>query len=492
MRKEKSQHCWLISELDMRPPSRLITDALCKLALCAMAAIALPAQTLTTLYTFVCTGVNVCPDGSGASGLLQAINGDLYGTTDSTVFKITPRGVLTTLSSFGGSWGSLVQATNGDLYGTTTTGGVSGVSGGSIFKITPGGALTPLYIFPCPTGPASCSDGGAPLAGLVQATNADLYGTTSQGGTHDAGTVYKITPGGTFTLLYSFCSRLTPQGECADGTELEAGLVQANNGDLYGTSSAGGTSTRGADYGTIFKITPGGALTTVYNFCSKPKCADGHQPATGLIQAIDGELYGTTKRGGANDEGTIFKITLAGKLTTLYSFCAEAGCADGQVPQAALLQASDGNFYGTTRGGGAKGRGTLFKITAAGKLTTLYSFCTEASCADGEYPQSALIQDTSGELYGAAGSTIFTLSLGLGRFVKAQPGSGRVGQTIDILGTNIAGASGVTFNGVAASFSVASTSLLKAIVPEGATSGRVRVVTPDGTLESNAPFQVRP
>ncbi len=451
-------------------------------------------QAFTTLASFNGTG-----GANPYAGLVQATNGDLYGTTEAggangygTVFKITPSGTLTTLYSFcsqsgcpDGSYpeGGLVQATNRDLYGTTYSGGANG--GGTIFKITPSGTLTTLYSF---CSKSACTDGQYTYAGLVQAANGDLYGTTAEGGANCfpyacLGTVFKITTGGTLTTLYSFCS----QSGCADGYEPFAGLVQAANGDLYGTTYFGGAS--GA--GTVFKITPSGTLTTLYSF------SDG-QTYAGLVQAADGDLYGTTYSGGANGGGTIFKITPSGTLTTLYSFCSQSGCTDGEHSRAGLVQATDGDLYGTTVNGGANGDGTIFKITPSGTLTTLYSFCSQSGCTDGEIPLAGLVQATDGDLYGTTevgglvyGGAVFSLSVGLGPFVETLPTSGKVGATVEILGTNLTGATSVSFNGTAATaFAVVSPSLITTTVPAGATTGTVQVVTPNGTLSSNVPFRV--
>jgi len=450
-------------------------------------------QAFTTRASFNGTG-----GANPYAGLVQATNGDLYGTTEAggangygTVFKITPSGTLTTLYSFcsqsgcpDGSYpgGGLVQATNRDLYGTTYSGGANG--GGTIFKITPSGTLTTLYSF---CSKSACTDGQYTYAGLVQAANGDLYGTTAEGGANCfpyacLGTVFKITTGGTLTTLYSFCS----QSGCADGYEPFAGLVQAANGDLYGTTYFGGAS--GA--GTVFKITPSGTLTTLYSF------SDG-QTYAGLVQAADGDLYGTTYSGGANGGGTIFKITPSGTLTTLYSFCSQSGCTDGEHSRAGLVQATDGDLYGTTVNGGANGDGTIFKITPSGTLTTLYSFCSQSGCTDGEIPLAGLVQATDGDLYGTTevgglvyGGAVFSLSVGLGPFVETLPTSGKVGATVEILGTDLTGATGVTFNSAAAVFTVVSPSLITTTVPADATTGKVQVVTPGGTLSSNVPFRV--
>ncbi len=206
---------------------------------------------------------------------------------------------------------------------------------------------------------------------LVQGLDGNLYGTTNNGGANGVGvggdgTVFKISPKGGLTTLYSFCS----QTNCTDGSGPYAGLVQATDGNLYGSTGAGGSGSSSfcIGCGTIFRISPGGALTTLYNFCSQPNCADGSSPLAAMVQAADGNLYGVTG-------STVFRVSLAGKLTTLYTFCSQTGCSDGTLP-VGLIQALDGNFYGATNGGGGAsticpgGCGTVFKITPAGALTT--------------------------------------------------------------------------------------------------------------------------
>ena len=175
-------------------------------------------------------------------------------------------------------------------------------------------------------------DGAFPFNGaLVQATNGDLYGTTAGVGANGHGTVFKITPSGTLTTLYGFGSQTT------DGYGANAGLVQATNGYLYGTTEFGGAGPYGSGGGTVFKITPSGTLTTLYSFCLQSGCPDGELPLSGLVQGTNGYLYGTTAAGGANGNlGTVFKITPSGTLTTVYSFCSQSGCADGDDPVAGL------------------------------------------------------------------------------------------------------------------------------------------------------------
>jgi uncharacterized repeat protein (TIGR03803 family) len=427
--------------------------------------------------------------------LTQGTNKNFYGTTAygganvyGTVFTITPEGALTTLYSFcarsgcadgEGPFGGLVEATDGNFYGTTEGGGVndSCINGcGTIFKISSGGVLTTLYNF-------GSTDGANPNAGLVQATNGAFYGTTIEGGASNVGTIFKITSGGTLTTLHSF--------DYSDGEFPYAGLVQATNGNFYGTTGFGGAN----GYGTVFTITPEGALTTLYSFCARSGCADGEAPFGRLVQATDGSFYGTTNSGGANNScvegcGTIFKISSGGVLTTLYNF----GSTDGAYPNAGLVQGTNGAFYGTTTEGGASNVGTIFKITSGSTLTTLHSF----DSIDGANPYAGLLQATNGTFYGptvgggtSGFGTVFSLSVGLGPFVESLPTSGKVGAIVRILGNNLKGSTSVTFNGTAAAFVVRSATLITAAVPSGATSGTVRVTTPGGTLVSQVAFRVR-
>jgi uncharacterized repeat protein (TIGR03803 family) len=286
--------------------------------------------------------------------------------------------------------------------------------------------------------------------------------------------VFKITLSGTFTTLHSFDS--------TDG-DAPRGPVQATDGNFYGTTNQGGAH----GGGTVFKITPSGKLTTLYNFCSRSGCTDGEAPLAGVVQGTDGNFYGTATAGGANGYGTVFKITPSGKLTTLGSF------GPFGYPESTPVQATDGNFYGTTSSGGTEGYGTIFKITPSGKLTTLHTF----DGTDGAEIAAGLVQDTNGKFYGTApyggannDGTVFSLSVGLGPFVETQPTAGKVGAAVKVLGTDLIGATSVTFNGTAAVFKVVSASLITTDVPTGATTGTVEVTTPKGTLKSNVAFRV--
>jgi uncharacterized repeat protein (TIGR03803 family) len=248
------------------------------------------------------------------------------------------------------------------------------------------------------------ADGAEPDVAPAQGRDGNLYGMTGAGGLNNAGTVYKLDlTTDTLTTLYNFCS----QPGCTDGARTPLGggaLVLATDGNFYGATQGGGlysgcNNNPNQTCGTIFKITSGGKLTTLHNFNG----ADGSFP-NGLVQATNGTFYGTTQEGGANGAGTIFKMTRNGTLTTLYNFCSQASCADGGGPMSPPIQATDGNFYGTTFGGGAGfGGGTVYKITPKGKLTTLVTI--------GGFPSGALVQAGDGNFYGTAArnGTVFQM-----------------------------------------------------------------------------------
>jgi uncharacterized repeat protein (TIGR03803 family) len=458
----------------------------------ATAAIALPAQTLTTLHNF-----------GGRDGwqpiaaLVQGTDGNFYGTTSvggvhnncknscGTVFRITADGTTTTLHSFDGTDGEypdggLVLGTNGKFYGTTFTGIPN--RGGTVFSITAGGRFEKLCIL-------LGEYGAQPFAGLVQGTDGKFYGTTESGGLYNGGAVFSVTAGGTLASLANF--------DRTNGENPLAGLVQGTDGDFYGTTAYGGANlcNRGPLYcGTVFKITADGSLTTMHSFDG----TDGQQPEAGLVEGPDGNFYGTTQFGGTARAGTVFKITPGGTLTTLYNF----GGSDSINPYAGLVLGTDGNFYGTTCCG-VNAYGTIFRITPGGTLTTLYSF--ENINTDGSGP-NALVQGTDGNFYGTTAGggtgacgerhglgcgTVFSLSVGLGPFIKTNPTSGTVGSAVTILGTGLTSVTNVRFNGIEAKFAIVSGSEITATVPNGATTGPVRVITPTGKLQSNMPFRVK-
>ncbi len=472
--------------------------------LVSVAAAASYAQTLTTLLSF---------DGThGAlptTTLVQGLDGAMYGTTPGEIYRITPEGQAGIVYSPLATPNALVLANNGSFYGTTmdyafvTCGLIGQVSCGSVFSLSPRGTLTSFFSF------QPATEGAGPST-LVQAPDGNFYGTTVYGGANPCkpwvgcGTVFKITPAGQLTTLYNFCS----QKNCADGS-FPTGLVMGSDGAFYGTAYQGG-ETQAA--GTVFRITSTGKFTILHAFCSLPNCADGFMPRGPLALGSDGNFYGTTESNGPNNSnGTIFKVTPTGSFTTLHIFCAQTGCPDGVEPNGGLIQANDGNLYGTTNGGGndltacnfSAGCGTIFKITPAGELTTLYAF----DFSDGLNPSAGLVQRTDGTFYGttaAGGSTtkvgcyyaqgcgtVFNFSTGLPPFVKLVSGSGKAGQTIGILGQRLTGTTDVSVNGMPASFAIISDTFIRFVIPSGATSGFVTVNTPSGTLTSNVTLLVR-
>jgi uncharacterized repeat protein (TIGR03803 family) len=445
--------------------------------------------------------------------LAQGTDGDLYGTTQNGpwpsngfAFKMNLAGTFSTFDyscttnycTGGKPYAGLVLASDGNFYGTTSDGGDGAYRsnrdpGGTVFQLNPQSGLNTIYNF---CSEVACDDGFEPFTPLTQGSDGNFYGVTGYGGTNGLGTVFVVTPSGALTTLHNFAS--------TEGNFPDAALIQASDGNFYGTTANGGANCAyDVACGTIFKITSEGTLTTLYSFCAQTNCADGYGPRGGLIQAADGDLYGVTIYGGANtkygspDYGVVFKITTAGAFTALYSFCALTNCADGYAP-AGILQATDGNFYGATYYGGASYYGTLFKFTSAGVLSTLHDFCPKGGehCTDGEYPE-ALVQATDGNFYGVAGQgghsghgTAFKVSVGLGAFVEVVTASGAAGSSVIILGTNMTGASSVTFNGVAAAFTLVSSTEITATVPSGASTGPVVVTTPKGKLTSNKSFTI--
>jgi len=447
---------------------------------------------------------------------------------------------FTMLADFNGSNGSsprgaLTQGTDGNLYGAAIDGGSTGIcyeaSGcGTIFKATTAGALTVMHEFGGP-------EGAHPPAAPVLGNDGNFYGTTNRGGTHTNGTFFEMIPDGTVTPLYNFAGAagmqpsgglalgfsgnfygsaayggtylngaifgITPTGGykrlysfcaqsgCPDGQVPQDGLVQASDGNFYGVTPVGGPN----KFGTIFKITPAGGLTTLYAFCSQTNCADGATPNVSLVQGRDGNLYGTTEQGGAHGYGEAFRITRTGTFQILHSFCAQPACADGANPQAGLVLASDGSFYGTTSASASGSRGTIFRVTSQGILTRLYSFLA----SDGQFP-GQLTQATDGNFYGtlqvggtSGVGTFFTFSNGLGPFVKSVESAGKPGATVIILGNNLTGTANVAFNGKSASFTVVSDTEVTATVPARAMTGAIQVtVAPNTSYSTVTNFKVLP
>ena len=459
------------------------------------------AQTFSVVYNFGSAAGD--PSQGFYSGIIaQGQDGNLYSGTSAggaygyaATFNVTPAGILTPLYSFAddgdgaGPYGGLTLGTDGNFYGTTYNGGFGDPRFGTVFKMTSSGGLVTLYSF------TDGSDGALPIAPPVEGTDGNFYGTTCNECNGPIatgfGTIYKITPTETFTVLHQFNG--------TDGSELNDALTLGTDGNFYGTTTYGG------DYGNVFRITPSGSLTILYNLDNLQ--GDGEYPIGRLVQGNDGNFYGTTVDGGSTGYGVVFKITPAGNFTVLYNM---NGTTDGSAPYAGLVQATDGNFYGANAYGGApstncpNGCGTIFKVTPGGVFSVLYNF----DLTTGQTPYSTLFQHTNGLIYGMTQSggtgnvalscnagncgVVYSLNIGAAPFVTFVVSAAKVGGTAEILGQGFTGTTGVSFNGTAASFTVVSDTYITATVPTGATTGSVTVTTPGGTLTSNMPFRVLP
>ncbi|HEY1961082.1 MAG TPA: choice-of-anchor tandem repeat GloVer-containing protein [Rhizomicrobium sp.] len=371
------------------------------LALLAMLAAIVPvaahAAREKLIYSF--TGnEGVYPD----SELLRDAQGNFYGTASGggssnclggcgTVFKVTPRGKEITVHAFTGDdggypYGQLIADSAGNLYGTAERGGKH--IAGTVFRIAPDGTTTVIHHF-------NGSDGSRPDAGLIFDHRGDLFGTTSRGGANGFGTVFEIRRAGKEKLLYSFAGG-------TDGAFPLSTLLRDSAGNLYGTTSQGGIDCDGTGQGcgTVFKLGPDGIETVLYRFKGGNH---GANPIAGLVKDDAGALYGTTRTGGIDCNGsgdtcgTVFRVDAGGKETVLHTF---AGGSDGAYPRGRLLIDANGNLFGTTPAGGAGGGecgcGIVFKLTSNGAEKILHTFIS----GDGHGPFAGLIQDPLGNFYG--------------------------------------------------------------------------------------------
>jgi uncharacterized repeat protein (TIGR03803 family) len=494
---------------------------------------------LTQLYAFEYnpSATSNYPDGETPyAELIQGADGNYYTTTFAggsgactdgvegltqgcgAVLKITPAGVLSVLYSFpfdssnnttpNGMFpvAGLVQGPDGNFYGVASGGGSSGTDFcqpspgifgcGTVFKITPGGTLTLLHSFCGGYGCGSAPPDGADPRGRLVYSNGYYYGTTQQGGlyngSYNSGTIFRVSPSGAYEIVHNFT------GCCGtgDGENPAAGLTLASDGNFYGTTQFGGTS----GYGTVFKMTPAGVVTTLYSFASDD--TNGTEPLSSLIQASDGKLYGTCDLSGANGNGTVFRISTSGVIKKIYDF---SSGSVGYHPQAGVIQASDGNLYGTSSGGGGDDSGAIYQLTLGGVATLEGSF----TFATGYGPVGALVQGSDGRLYVTSQSGGGTNSGGVsdagaidvfnGGLAAPKPGIFRITPTSGVVGAKVTisqgpyiGATAVKFNGTSATFKVRGSEFITTTVPAGATSGTISVTTPGGTAVSKQSFTVLP
>jgi uncharacterized repeat protein (TIGR03803 family) len=363
------------------------------------------AQSYSVLYSFAGGS-----DGSGPIGtLIRDTQGNLYGVTITgghhnclssngcgTVFKVSESGTETVLYRFHNTPDpsgptSLILDGAGNLYGTGSSGGAYRY--GSIFKIGAGGQESVFYNFP------SKADGEDPFSNLIRDQAGNFYGITLGGGDftfcslNGCGTVYKVDKYGKHTVLHAFPGP-------PDGYGPMGGLVMDAEGNLFGTTSGGGTGTcgGGGGCGVVFKIDPHGAETIIHNFAGGAN--DGEAPDASLIMDADGNFYGTTVLGGASNAGTVFKLDKTGAVTLLHAFTYGS---DGATPISNLVRDAAGNLYGMTYDGGLSpcgysGCGVVYKLDSSANFSVLYSF---TGGADGGWPQNGgLIRDSAGNLYG--------------------------------------------------------------------------------------------
>lgn len=531
----------------------------------ALIALAVPAeaQSVTTLYTFSSNNSTqpTMPYGTmaqGRDGAFYGISQLGNGCCQGWFYKIDSTGSLTPIHAMtpteGTNCNGLTLGTDGNFYGTCESGGAN--SFGTLFKVTPTGTVTVLHSWNCSV------DGAFPFAPPIQGTDGNFYGTTYSCGGSEVGRVYKLTLAGAYSSIYSF------KGPPTDVYNPH-GLVQGSDGNFWGVGDGGGVN---SGNGGVFKITPTGKETVVYSFQGG---SDGGDPYTSLIQGSDGNYYGTTLGNGGSFIGTVFKLTPKGVETVLYNFpnqtdgafprlpltqgrdgllygiatdCAGGGCSqaglfdittkgvynnlylypllggnDNSVPLSPLLLSTDGTFYSTTEQGGSKNVGTFYSLSTT--FSPFISLVNVRAGTEGSQVQilgqgfdsssvvkfggtpatsitvtgSTFIQATvpSGALTGKVTVTTGATTLSTLSNYKVTPTvsgftppSGTVGTSVTISGTGLKQASKVTFNKVVASFTVNSDSKIAALVPSGATTGKIVVVTPGGSATSKLSFTV--
>ncbi len=458
-------------------PSRFLLVMFAFPTLLLLAPVSSRAQTFTDVLDF--TGGSFADPGYVT--LAQARNGDLYGSTVSqpgtglgTLFGITPTGKIV-LEYAGFDYtngffpaGGMTLGTDGLLYGTTEYSSYNADAGGEIYSLSTGGTYTALQAFEY--------DGDWPFAPPIEASNGYFYGT---------GNGYRH---GIASAIYEFdsqTSEINSLHNFGSTIGLYYPLAQGIDGDLYGVANGGGTSQE--EYGGIFRITTSGTLRYIVSF---PGNLGIEFPNGPLIQLSDGYFYGTASSTNPQEGGSIFKMSPAGVISIVYNF--PWNTQQSWAPTTGLTLGSDGLLYGVTGLGGLYGYGTIYRITTSGEYTLLYSFPSYGAWV------SPLMQHTNGKFYGVSGNggaynfgMIYSLDVNLNPFISLVQPQGNAGQSEQILGQGFTGTTSVTFNGVAAArFTVVNDTYMTAVVPSGATTGKVVVTTPSGSLTSNVNFRI--
>jgi uncharacterized repeat protein (TIGR03803 family) len=455
----------------------------------AGAAVPAHAQTPTTLHAFPLAQTDACEP---EDNIVQGRDGNMYGVGvycgangTGAVYKISTAGAESVVFSFPSTWSScfsgLTLGSDGNFYGTCFT---TPTGNGSIFQLTPAGGFTDKYDFTGVNGDTE------PVYAPIQASDGNFYGTTGFY-PFTCGNIYQLTAAGVYKNLHTFSG-----SDCGPASS----LFQASDGNLYGTLYA--CSINGSGPGCVYKISTAGVFKEIYGFAS----STGDAPCTGVIQAKNGNLYGATNQGAANNFGNIYKLTTAGVHTDLHDFnqSTDASCVDnvGRT-NVNLLQVTDGSFYGVNGAYGPSGGGSIYKLTSANVFT---AFLFPNPPVDGDLPSSTLLQNTNGLVYGTTPSggptscnpcqgVFFSVATGDAAFVNLEPTqkSGFVGARVGMFGQGFSSGSVVKFGGVASSSVTRSgTTYLTATVPVGAKTGTVTVTTGSTTLTSPQTFKVKP
>jgi uncharacterized repeat protein (TIGR03803 family) len=442
-----------------------------------LSAAPLQAQTFSVIHDF--TGGTTQPSFPAGGQPVQGRDGNLYGesyyggtSNTGTIFRATPSGTVTVVHDTEAGCGirAIAAGNDGNIYGACNS--TSAHPNGYIWKLTLTGTFTDLHNF-------DGTDGANPLAPVL-GTDGNVYGVTEAGGANNLGTFYKLVPSTSkLTTLYTFG---------ANNIGYNVGCwIQGTNGNFYCSSGSGG----GNGDGALFSMSTTGKVTLLHTFAGEPTDGSG---GAGIVQSPDGNFYGSTAYGGTSNQGTIFKMTPSGAVTLLHSF---NGTTDGGYPAQGISLGSDGNLYGTANdcASSCGTAWTAFRATRTGSFTVLHTF---NGSSNGALPDASMVEFTDGLFYGvceqggsSGDGTLWTINTGLKPFLNLSTTSGKVESTVGILGQDFDSSSVVKFNGVAATkITLSGTTYITATVPAGATDGKVTVTTGTTTLTSTQTFIV--